>query len=64
MNGKIYLNLDIDATSAWSMCPIITQGNKVSSDQRWNYILEGLADDTADAGPGTFKGVFDVIPGV
>ena len=59
VDGKVYLNLDIDASSAWSFYPIVTQGSK-TGDLRWNYILEGLADNTADAGPGTFKGVFDV----
>ncbi|MCI9415363.1 MAG: hypothetical protein HFJ79_09355 [Clostridiales bacterium] len=60
VNGKIYLNMDIVASSAWSMCPVIKQGNKTVSEQRWNYIIEGLADKEADAGPGTFKGVYDV----
>lgn len=48
VDGKVYLNLDIDASSAWSFYPTVTQGSK-TGDLRWNYVLEGLADNTADA---------------
>lgn len=59
---KIYLYLDMEAGSTWSMYPMIIQdGQMISVDKtRLNYIIEGSYLDTMDAGAGNYVGVFDV----
>ena len=58
-DGKVYLYLDVEAGSTWSVYPTVIQDGKQYMG-RWNYIIEGSYDDTFDAGSGTYKGVYDV----
>ncbi len=58
-DGKVYLYLDVEAGSTWSVYPTIIQDGKQYLG-RWNYIIEGSYNDTFDAGSGTYKGVYDV----
>lgn len=58
-DGKVYLYLDLEASSTWSIYPTVIQGDKQYMG-RWNSVIEGSWLDTLDAGVGTFKGVYDV----
>ncbi len=58
-DGKVYLYLDLEATSTWSFYPTVIQDGTQYMD-RWNYIIEGSYNKTSDAGSGVYKGVFDV----
>ncbi len=58
-DGKIYLYLDIDASSPWVLYPIVKQ-NRRTANFRLNYVIEGLGNIESDGGPGVFKGVFDI----
>ena len=59
VDSKVYLYLDIDASSSWVLFPVIKQENR-SANFRLNYIIEGLTNMEADGGPGIFKGIYDV----
>lgn len=59
VDGKVYLYLDINASSSWVLFPIIKQGKR-SANFRLNYVIEGLTNMEADGGPGVFKGIYDV----
>ncbi len=59
-NGKVYLNLDIDADSAWCIYADITQGS-LSTTVRFNFAIENAFNSTSSDGfEGEFKGVYDV----
>ncbi len=58
-DGKVYLYLDLEADSAWSIYPVVIQGDKQYMG-RWNYVIEDTWLETLDAGVGTYKGVYNV----
>ncbi|MBQ3094563.1 MAG: hypothetical protein IJC52_05255, partial [Clostridia bacterium] len=58
-DGKLYIALDVEAGSTWSVYPMIIQ-DKQQYSGRWNYVIEGSHKTTLDAGSGPYKGVFDV----
>lgn len=58
-NGKLYLDLDISAGSAWVIYPRITQNGRPRT-FRVNYAIEGFAQREGDGGPGMFRGVYDI----
>lgn len=58
-DGKVYLYLDVEAGSTWSLFPTIIQDMKLH-EGRLNYIVEGSHRNDLDAGCGVYKGVYDV----
>ena len=58
-DGKVYLYLDVEAGSTWSIFPNIIQDMNLY-EGRLNYIIEGSYKDDLDAGSGTYKGVYDI----
>jgi len=58
-DGKVYLYLDIEAGSTWSVYPSVIQDGTLYQG-RWNYVIEGSYKSEYDAGCGTYKGVYDV----
>ncbi len=59
-NGKIYMNLDIDADSAWCIYIEATQGSS-SAVLRMNFAIDNaFHNTTADSYNGDYKGVYDV----
>ncbi len=59
VDGKVYLYLDIDASSSWVLYPVVKQKNRTIN-FRLNYVIEGLGNIESDGGPGRFNGVFDI----
>lgn len=59
VDGKVYLYLDIDASSSWVLYPVVKQKNRTVN-FRLNYVIEGLSNIESDGGPGRFKSVFDI----
>ncbi|MBR5134293.1 MAG: hypothetical protein IKV35_01710, partial [Clostridia bacterium] len=59
VDGKVYLYLDLEANSTWSIFPTFIQGNDTYTG-RLNYIIEGSYDETFDAGAGRYYGVYDI----
>ncbi len=60
-DGKVYLYLDVEAGSTWSVYPTVIQDGKQYMG-RWNYVIEGSYNETFDAGCGHYKGVYDITP--
>ncbi len=58
-DGKVYLYLDVEAGSTWSLFPTIIQDMQQYSG-RLNYIIEGSYGKEMDAGSGIYKGVYDI----
>ncbi len=59
-NGKIYMNLDIEADSAWCIYIEAEQAN-VSGALRMNFAIDNSFNDIqTDSYHGTYKGVYDV----
>ncbi len=58
-DGKVYLYLDVEAGSTWSIFPSIIQDMELF-EGRLNYVVEGSYRNDLDAGSGPYKGVYDV----
>ncbi len=58
-DGKVYLYLDVEAGSTWSIFPTVIQDMQ-QYQGRLNYIIEGSYRNDMDAGCGTYVGVYDV----
>ena len=59
-NGKIYMNLDIDAKSAWSIYVVASQAN-LSTSLRMNFAIDNAFNRTdADSYNGVYNGVYEV----
>ncbi len=58
-DGKVYLYLDVEAGSTWSLYPSIIQDMELF-EGRLNYIVEGSYRNDLDAGCGKYLGVYDV----
>ena len=59
-NGRIYMNLDIDADSAWSILVFASQAN-LSTSLRMNFAIDNAFNSTAaDSYNGIYNGVYEV----
>lgn len=60
INGKIYMNLDIEANSSWCIYLEAEQAN-VSGSLRMNFAIDNSFNDIqTDSYHGTYKGIYDV----
>ncbi len=60
VNGKVYVNLDVDADSSWCIYLEVEQGS-ASAIVRLNFAIENAFNNTeSDGFEGVFQGVYDV----